>query len=235
MPDRTRSSSLSRASDSTPPVRYSQNRRTETAPGKRQAMPMRAISDPLNWLGSAMRNLPALLAGAAALLELPPPAHAFLALGQELRPPFVLLLLGPEEMGEGPHREPLVKLCDLDVPAQLPAQLGGHADCDEGVAAQLEEVVVDPHGLEAEDPLPEGGDAHLELSLRRRVRRLQVRPGVERCRGGLAPRLGPPRPFGHAGAQVAGRDLDQLDGGSGQDAAEDLAPFAGSHRQLRQA
>src|SRR6218665_2642706 len=75
---------------------------------------------------------------------------------------FSLLLGRAHHRSQRGDRLVLEELLGVDLQALL-AGTGDHLDGDDGIAAQLEEVVVDADAREAEEFTPDGGETQLDV------------------------------------------------------------------------
>jgi hypothetical protein len=186
--------------------------------------------------------------GRGAAVELLEEPHPFLAEGERRaagrraardrgRGPGDVFHLVAARLPGGPRQprhgrvleEPLERHLGAEGIAQSRQHLGGQ----QGVAAEVEEVVVDAHALEAEQLLPDLGDGALGIVARRGVAGAQLGPGVagagqRRAHRALA------HPEVQPGVEVAGGD-HHLPVAEGHDPPQGLDAFLGGHGELAHA
>ena len=150
-------------------------------------------------------------------------------------PPRVGRRLGGELPGEGAHRRRLEEGDGRDLDVQLAVDIGDHLHAEEGVAAEIEEVLLGAD-IDAEVALPDTGDPSLQLVAGRPGRALAARPGAGRrrdCRLGRRPQRLSLHPLVEAGLEVAGGH-HQVPPARSEDAAHRLDPLFRRRRQLDQ-
>src|SRR6185295_17855618 len=163
MPEASSSSSVRRRTQSTPSRRLRHSSSRSPAPGKRPAMPTTAMAS-ASCVSSSIAS-PSASRLAQALHGLPLPAFRRLLLlrqGLDLLERG-LLLLAAQVAGEGPDARMAEEIDDGQLAAQRLAQPAVGAHHEQGVSAEVEEVVVQADALHPQQLAPDTGDDALQL------------------------------------------------------------------------
>src|SRR5947209_12811713 len=190
-PAASSSSSERKEIPSTPSHRLRQNCSTLAAFGKRPARPMTAMRSPASAGSARLLTARVLrLAGSLPFVPATPLATARRAAPERACPIRAQGTFGGERGGERARQVTGGRVGEDPDDGQRTAEdllqsaMGAH-DLD-GVAAEIEEIVVEAHPLDAEHLLPDGGDELLGLGFGRSVAREPGDRTIELSGGGFA-------------------------------------------------